>query len=217
MTKKTIMKPKLLLHSCCAPCSSAVLERLAPDFDLTLYYYNPNLDSPLEFMRRSEELGRLAALGIPYETVIAKYDPAEYFAAVAGLENLGEGSERCYKCYELRLRKTAEYASLHGFDCFTTTLSISPYKKAEWLNEIGEKLEKEFSEKASVKSRHCRTCSGNPVKNPKYLPADFKKKDGYRRSIELSKKLGLYRQDYCGCKFSKAEAAQWRRAKAAKS
>lgn len=174
---------KLLLHSCCAPCSSAVLERLAENFDITIYYYNPNIDTKLEFMRRQEELEKLHALNINFDVVTEKYKPNEYDKAIKGKEDLGEGSKRCYECYKLRLNKTARYAAEHGYDCFSTTLSISPYKNARWLSEIGQEVAKLY--KVS------------------YLDEDFKKKDGYKRSLELSKKLGLYRQDYCGCKYSK--------------
>lgn len=177
---------KPLLHSCCAPCSSAVLERLDGQFAITIYYYNPNIDTPLEFMRRREELDKLHRLGIDFNVVAEEYQPVEYDAAVKGLEGLGEGSQRCYQCYELRLRRAAEYASAHGYDCFTTTLSVSPHKKAAWIHEIGQKLATEYQ--------------------VDYLDEDFKKHDGYKRSLELSKELSLYRQNYCGCKYSKLEA-----------
>ena len=177
---------RLLLHSCCAPCSSAVLERLAENFDITIYYYNPNIDTKLEFMRRSEELEKLRVLGIKFNVVIEEYKPDEYDVAVKGKENLGEGSERCYECYKLRLEKTARYASENDYDLFTTTLSISPYKKASWLSQIGRNFEELYK--------------------IAYLDKDFKKKDGYKRSLELSRELGLYRQDYCGCKYSKTRS-----------
>ena len=179
------MKPSLLLHSCCAPCSSAVLERLADEFSITIYYYNPNIDTPLEFMRRNEELSKLNELGIEFDVITEDYNPDEYNKAVQGLENLGEGSRRCYECYKLRMRKTAKYATENDFDLFTTTLSVSPYKKSDWIHEIGVECEKLFG--------------------VKYLDEDFKKKDGYKRSLELSRELKLYRQDYCGCKYSKEE------------
>lgn len=182
------MKPKLLLHSCCAPCSSSVIERLAEDFNITIYYYNPNIDTLLEFMRRKEELTKLNSLGIEFEVIAEEYRPTDYEKVIKGLENLGEGSKRCYECYKLRMYRTAEYASSHNYDYFTTTLSVSPHKKIEWLREIGQDLEKEF--------------------NIKYLDEDFKKKDGYKRSLELSRKLDLYRQDYCGCRYSKIERSR---------
>ncbi|MDR2524324.1 MAG: epoxyqueuosine reductase QueH [Candidatus Nomurabacteria bacterium] len=177
---------KILLHSCCAPCSGAVLERLATDFRITIYYYNPNIDTPLEFMRRAEELEKLTKLGIDFDVVTEEYRPDEYNAAVRGLESLGEGSQRCYECYKLRLGKTADYAARHGYDFFTTTLSVSPHKKVAWIHEIGRELER--------------------ATGVRYLDEDFKKRDGYRRSLELSRTLKLYRQNYCGCKYSKAEA-----------
>jgi predicted adenine nucleotide alpha hydrolase (AANH) superfamily ATPase len=176
---------KLLLHSCCAPCSSAVLERLASDYQMTIYYYNPNIDTLAEFRQRAAELEKLAGLGIDFDVVVEDYRPRDYYAAVKGLENLGEGSPRCFECYKLRLLKTAEYAAVHGYDYFATTLSVSPHKNAKWLSQIGQQLAAQ---------------SGVA-----YLDQDFKKKDGYRRSLELSKQLALYRQNYCGCKFSKAE------------
>jgi Uncharacterized protein conserved in bacteria len=179
---------KLLLHSCCAPCSSAVLERLADEFQITIYYYNPNIDTPLEFMRRREEIDKIQKLGISFDVITEKYKPAEHDKAIKGLERLGEGSQRCYECYKLRLQKTAIYAKDHGFDCFATTLSVSPHKNSQWLSEIGRAAAQEF--------------------NIEYLDHDFKKKDGYKRSLELSKELNLYRQNYCGCKYSKAGTNQ---------
>ncbi len=187
-------KPSLLLHACCAPCSSHVLECLSGHFDITMFYYNPNISPEPEFRTRLDELQRLlgeAGYGYPVES--PPYMKEEFDEAVTGLEELGEGSRRCYSCYELRLRKTAETARAEGFDLFTTTLSISPYKNAAWLNEIGLRLEKEYG--------------------VRYLCADFKKKNGYKRSIELSGKYGLYRQDYCGCEYSRREAEKRREAK----
>jgi predicted adenine nucleotide alpha hydrolase (AANH) superfamily ATPase len=180
-------KPKLLLHSCCAPCSSSVLERLATAYDITIYYYNPNIDTKIEFLRRAEELQKLKALQIPHKVITEPYNPTEYNQAVQGLETLGEGSARCYACYSLRLEKTAQYAKAHNFDIFTTTLSVSPHKNAVWLAEIGEKISKKYQ--------------------IPYLAEDFKKKDGYKRSLDLSQQLNLYRQTYCGCKYSKSESA----------
>ena len=179
-------RKSLLLHSCCAPCSSYVLEYLEKHFDITLMYYNPNIQPEEEFNRRLSEQKRLCAEVHPKISVISpEYNNEEYFSVVKGLEELGENSERCFACYRFRMRLAAEYAKEHGFDYFTTTLSISPYKNAEKLNEIGYEIEKEL---------------GMP-----YLPADFKKKEGYKRSIELSKDYNLYRQEYCGCIFSKRE------------
>lgn len=177
-------KSKLLLHSCCAPCSSYVLELLCSVFDITVLFYNPNIFPAEEHSYREEELKRLIReMGLKMSVITPDYDPTPFFNMSKGLEALPEGGERCYKCYELRLNAAAKYAAQNGFDFFTTTLSISPYKNAEWLNEIGERLS-----------------SGYGVR---YLYSDFKKKDGYKRSIELSREYSLYRQDYCGCVFSK--------------
>ena len=180
--------PKLLLHSCCGPCSSYVLEYLAPYFSITVDYYNPNIYPPAEYHRRAEEQARFIA-ETPRENAVqfseAVYEPQEFYTAVQGLEQIPEGGERCFACYALRLRHAAETAKKGGYDFFTTTLSISPHKNAAKLNEIGYALEKEIG--------------------VKYLPADFKKKNGFKRSTQLAEAHGLYRQDYCGCAFSKAE------------
>ena len=174
-------KPSLLLHACCAPCSSYVLEYLCRFFDITLFYYNPNISPESEYRYRVDEVNRLIAEmpstdGVKFAE--GEYDTDSFFAVAKGYENEDEGGERCFKCYRLRLERSAEYASANGFDYFTTTLSISPYKNAQKLNSIGGAL----GEKYGVK----------------YLFSDFKKKNGYKRSIELSKEYGLYRQDYCG-------------------
>lgn len=180
--------PKLLLHACCAPCSSYVLEYLSKYFEITIYYYNPNIYPETEYQRRMNELKKFIS---NYKSINKinlieeKYDTNDYYKAVKGYERLGERSERCYKCYEFRMTKACKYAKENNFDYFTTTLSISPYKNSNWINEIGSNLEKEY--------------------NIKYLYADFKKKNGYKRSLELSKEYNLYRQDYCGCVYSKQE------------
>ncbi|MBO5551810.1 MAG: epoxyqueuosine reductase QueH [Lachnospiraceae bacterium] len=180
------IRPKLLLHVCCAPCSSYVQEYLTKYFDITLFFYNPNMDSKEEYDRRASELERLVReAGFPSGTVICDYDPESFEDMVKGLENEPEGGARCLKCYELRMRKAAGYAAEKGFDYFTTTLSISPYKNAEWINETGERLAEEYG--------------------VAHLPSDFKKKNGYKRSIELSREYELYRQDYCGCAMSEKE------------
>lgn len=180
-------RKKLLLHSCCAPCSSYVLEYLTKYFDITVYYYNPNIYPKEEFYKRAEEQRRLVcdmqARGC--SVIEEKFDENEFYSAVAGYEKEKEGGERCFKCYELRLEKTAQYAKQHGFDYFCTTLSISPLKNAQKLNELGKKISARYG--------------------IDYLYSDFKKKNGYKRSIELSKIYNLYRQDYCGCVFSKKE------------
>lgn len=181
--------PKLLIHSCCAPCSSYVLEYLSQHFDITLLYYNPNISPKSEFEYRVSELKRLVyemPLDKEINIEISEYNDREFYDEVKGMEDIPEGGERCFKCYEIRLRKAIEYAKENGFEYFTTTLSISPYKNAEKLNEIGERLAEEYG-------------------GVKWLPSDFKKKNGYKRSIELSRKYNLYRQDYCGCVYSKAE------------
>lgn len=178
-------KKKLLLHSCCAPCSSYVLEYLNTFFNITVFFYNPNITSGEEYRYRVGEVQRFIkefGLSEHVNFVEGKYDPASFFAVAKGLEDLPEGGERCFRCYRLRLRETAKYAKENGFDCFTTTLSISPYKNAEKLNSIGKELADEY---------------GIP-----YLFSDFKKKNGYKRSIELSAQYELYRQNYCGCIYS---------------
>ena len=179
-------KPTLLLHACCAPCSSYVLEYLSEFFDITLFFYNPNIFPEEEYRFRAEELRRLVReMGLSEQIEIWEetYDPSEFLSLAKGLENLPEGGARCAKCYRLRLQRTAELAAKHGFAFFTTTLSISPYKNAEWLHEIGE----------AEGARH----------GVRHLPSDFKKRNGYKRSCELSAQYGLYRQDYCGCLYSR--------------
>ncbi|MBQ4516129.1 MAG: epoxyqueuosine reductase QueH [Clostridia bacterium] len=183
--KATGKKPTLLLHACCAPCSSAVLEVLSDVFDITLFFYNPNISPESEFYFRLDELKRLTdEMNLSDIGIIApEYNDNEFFKITEGLENLAEGGARCKKCYRLRISKSVEYAKANGFDYVTTTLSISPHKNADWLNEIGTEL----SDKAGIK----------------YLCSDFKKGEGYKRSCDLSKIYNLYRQDYCGCVYSK--------------
>lgn len=179
-------KPTLLLHSCCAPCSSAVLERISKYFSITILFYNPNITDYEEYLKRKEELKRLIK-DVNYQIEIkdCDYEKEKFIEMALGLEDKKEGDIRCYKCYKLRLEKTAIVAKENNFDYFTTTLSISPYKNSNWLNEIGEELASKY--------------------NINYLYADFKKKNGYKRSIELSNIYHLYRQDYCGCIYSKVE------------
>lgn len=175
-------KPRLLLHSCCAPCSTACIERLMLFFDITVYYYNPNIDGVEEFSKRATEQKHLCeSLSIPY--VIEDFDPKEFYKEIVGFEDSLEGGERCEKCFHLRLRKTANFAMQNGFEYFATTLTVSPLKNANIINEIGLNI-----------SKNTGTI---------YLPSDFKKRGGYQRSIELSKDYELYRQNYCGCIFSK--------------
>lgn len=180
--------PALLLHSCCAPCSSYCLETLSEDFAITVFYYNPNIYPREEYDKRVAELQRLIVempMKNPVTFVERGYDEGEFFQAVKGFEDIREGGERCFRCYRLRLERTAQLARELGADYFTTTLSISPYKNAQKLNEISEELGEIYDVKA--------------------LPADFKKREGYKRSVQLSAEYGLYRQDYCGCIFSKRE------------
>ena len=187
-------RKKLLLHSCCGPCSSGCLERLNEYFDITIFYYNPNLDTLEEFNRRSIEQEKLIKdmnLKNEIKLIIPEYNSLEYYNAIKGHEKSKEGGSRCEKCFELRLKESAKLAKEMNFDYFTTTLSISPYKNSTLLNTIGEEIGKEYS--------------------VNYLFSDFKKKNGYKRSIELSKKYNMYRQDYCGCIFSKNEAEEKRR------
>ncbi len=180
--------PRLLLHSCCAPCSSAVLEYLSQYLSITVFYYNPNIFPEEEFLHRIDEQQRLIS-ELPCKNKVdfieRGWHPDRFYDCIKGLEHIREGGERCFACYRLRLEETAKLAAELGYDYFTTTLSISPYKNAPKLNEIGEEL----AEKYGVK----------------HLPSDFKKKNGYKRSVELSAEYGLYRQDYCGCVFSKKE------------
>ena len=189
--------PTLLLHSCCAPCSSYVLEYLSSYFKITVLYYNPNIYPENEYSKRIIEQQTLIGemdTKYPVQFIAGGYDKEKFYEMAKGLEKVKEGGERCFKCYELRLRETAEIAKEGGYDYFTTTLSISPLKNAAKLNEIGLKLAKEYG--------------------VSYLTSDFKKKNGYKRSVELSAQYGLYRQDYCGCEFSMRQRLEEQRAKA---
>ena len=180
--------PRLLLHACCAPCSSAVLEYLSQYFAITLLYYNPNIAPLEEYQKREAELRRLVSqmkFIHPVELLPCQYDGQAFVQAARGLEGEPEGGKRCEACFRLRLRYAAQEAARLRFDYYTTTLSISPMKNAPLLNQLGEEIGREFG--------------------VAHLPADFKKKDGYKRSVQLSKEYDLYRQDYCGCAFSKAQ------------
>ena len=191
--------PTLFLHSCCAPCSSYVLEYLRQYFRITVFYYNPNITEDTEYRKRVAEQKRLIAAyneeltelvegdrgGYLIQVIEGDYEPQCFYEIAKGLEQCPEGGERCFACYELRLRETARRAQAGGFDYFTTTLSISPLKNAAKLNEIGERLAQDYG--------------------TSWLPSDFKKRNGYKRSIELSKEYDLYRQDYCGCVYSRRE------------
>lgn len=185
--QKNGIVPSVLLHSCCAPCSSYVLEYLSQFFKITIFYYNPNIYPEQEFFFRQQEQQDLISrmqCKHPVEFLTAQFNPDEFYSSVKGLEHLGEKSERCHACYRLRLEKTASIANEKGFDFFTTTLSISPMKDSHKLCEIGETLDTEGT---------------------KYLVSDFKKKNGYKRSVEISREFEMYRQDYCGCVFSLKE------------
>lgn len=196
--------PRLFLHSCCAPCSSYVLEYLSRYFEITVFYYNPNISPREEYEKRIREQERLvgelssyrqAAVNqgrcesfYPVHMVAGNYEPQRFYEMARGLEQEPEGGMRCKKCYRLRLEETARLAAEGGYDYFTTTLSISPLKNAQWINEIGEEL--------------------GAIRGVRHLPSDFKKRNGYKRSVELSREYGLYRQDYCGCVFSREERAR---------
>lgn len=186
-------KKRLFLHSCCAPCSSYVLEYLCSYLHITVFYFNPNISSSAEYHKRVEEQMRLIASynqemeagtrrGYPIDFVEGDYDPQRFYEVAKGYEDCPEGGERCFRCFDLRLRETAKRAKEAGADFFCTTLTISPLKNAVKLNEIGMALSAEYS--------------------VPWLPSDFKKRNGYKRSIELSAEYGLYRQNYCGCGYS---------------
>ena len=178
----------LLLHACCGPCSSTCLERLGNFFNISILYYNPNITEKDEYDKRIVEIKKFIGsfkTKYPIKLIEGRYEPKEFFDIARGLEDLPERSERCYKCYKLRLEETARIADKEGFKYFATTLTLSPYKDSNWLNEIGSLLDKEYSST--------------------YLYSDFKKKNGYKRSIELSNEYNMYRQDYCGCVYSKRD------------
>ena len=178
-------KPSLLLHSCCAPCSSHVLLFLREYFKITVFFSNDNISPYEEYTKRlEEEINFCNKLG-DINVIIDDYSNEDFKSCISGLESMGERSPRCYECYKLRMRKTAKKAKDLGFDYFTTALSISPYKNSKWINEIGNLLEKEY--------------------NVNFLYSDFKKEEGYKHSIELSKEYNLYRQLYCGCEYSLKE------------
>lgn len=180
--------PSLLLHVCCAPCSSAVLERLGETFRITCFFYNPNITEEEEYKKRLDELKKFVGMlhtKYPVSILEGRYLKEEFFAISKGYEKEKERGKRCYLCYQLRLQETAQVASSHSFDFFATTLTLSPYKNSDFVNEIGKRLDDEYQ--------------------ATYLYSDFKKKNGYHRSIELSRIYHLYRQDYCGCIYSKLE------------
>lgn len=179
--------PTLLMHSCCAPCSSYCLSYLAEYFYITIYYYNPNISPASEYQKRVQEQQRLIRelpVKHPVSFQEGRYDPERFFAMAKGLEQVPEGGERCFRCYEMRQREAAIAAKEGGFDYFTTTLSVSPHKNAQKLNEIGLRLQEEYG--------------------IRYLVSDFKKRNGYLQSIALSQEYDLYRQNYCGCVYSQS-------------
>jgi len=187
--EEKLEKPKLLLHSCCGPCSTAVIERLIGTYSITVFFYNPNIDDPEEYEKRRDtqvaflnQLNENSIYGDRVEFIEGEYDPDIYHSVCRGLENEKEGGARCTECFRLRLERTAVKAKTHGFDTFATTLTVSPYKNYKLITEIGREMAFKYG--------------------LSYLDMDFKKKDGYRRSVELSKIYGLYRQHYCGCNFS---------------
>lgn len=189
--EKFSSKKKLLLHSCCAPCSSAVISRLKEYFDITILYYNPNIEPYEEYIKRKEEQIRfLNEFDTNIKILDIDYDNESFKKIAKNLEQEKEGGARCHKCYYLRLEKTLEMASIHDFEYFGTTLTVSPYKNSDLINEMGLMLEKEYAKKY-------------PEQPILFLVSDFKKRDGYKQSIELSKQYNLYRQDYCGCLYGK--------------
>ena len=178
-------KKKILIHACCAPCSSEVIDFLKDIFDITILYYNPNIYPQEEYEKRYDQF---TLLPYQFDLIKGKYEDDKYYEAIKEYEDLGEFSQRCYKCFYLRMEECAKIAKENHFDYFTTTLSISPYKNSKWINEIGYELEKKY--------------------NVNYLYSDFKKQEGYKKSIELSKEYGLYRQEYCGCVYSLKESEE---------
>lgn len=193
--KKSGIKKKLLIHSCCGPCSSAVLEYLNNFFKIDIYFYNPNITISYEYEHRIiEQKEMIEKLNYDMEVIEGTYDPQkDFFSKIKGLENEKEGGKRCYSCYDIRISETAKKAKEEDYDFFTTVLSISPMKNVNYINEIGERYSKEY--------------------NIPFLYADFKKKNRYLRSIEISKELDMYRQDYCGCIFSKIERENYEKEK----
>lgn len=178
--------PRLFLHSCCAPCSSYTLEYLSNYFDITVYYFNPNISPKEEFDKRFAEQKRLIdslPAKNPIKLVLGEYNYDDFLQIARGYENVAEGGERCFRCYRMRLESTARIAKEQGFDYFCTTLSISPLKNSQKINQIGYEVAQQYG--------------------IKWLPSDFKKREGYKRSIELSREYNLYRQNFCGCIFSK--------------
>ena len=205
-------KPTLLLHACCGPCSSYVLEYLAKYFKITVLYYNPNIYPQTEYERRLNELKKLYEKFPPVidekvKRVEEEYEPEQFYEAI-GIENNPElaeeeeKGERCRLCYKFRLERTFDYACKNNFDYFCTTLSISPFKDAEKLNVIGAELEESLKENKICTTNNSEEKKNSTEKSPKWLYSDFKKKNGFKRSLELSEEYGMYRQTYCGCVYS---------------
>lgn len=183
--------PRLFLHACCAPCSSYVLEYLSRYFSITVFFYNPNISPREEYEKRAAEIRKMIGemeFVYPVELIEGEYHPEDFYKMAKGMEDVPEGGERCFQCYRMRMEEAARLAKEGGYDYFTTTLSISPLKNAGKINEIGQEL------------------AG--IYQVSHLPSDFKKKNGYKRSIELSREYGLYRQNYCGCVYSKRAAGE---------
>lgn len=189
--KKNGIKPSLLMQVCCAPCSTTVMHRIKDDFAIDMYFYNPMIYPRTELEKRSDYVGVLAKrIGLDGKVIVPENDVRDFYDIAKKRKNNLEGGKACYDCYKLRLEETAKYAKDHGYDYFCTTLSISPYKNSKWINEIGKELEEKYG--------------------VKYLYSDFKKRNGYQMSIELSKKYQLYRQSYCGCVFSYNEMKEYK-------
>ena len=181
--RKDGTKPSLLMQVCCAPCSTTVMHRIKDNFDIDMYFYNPMIYPRMELEKRSDYVGVLAKrIGLDGKVIVPENNVRDFYEIAKKRKNTPEGGNACYDCYKLRLEETAKYAKDKGYDYFCTTLSISPYKNSKWINKIGEELEEKYG--------------------VKYLYSDFKKRNGYQMSIELSKKYQLYRQSYCGCVFS---------------
>ena len=190
--KKDGLRPKLLMQVCCAPCSTTVMYRIKDDFDIDMYYYNPMIYPPSELDKRTREVDKLSKrMGLEAKLIVPENDVRDFYDIAKIRKETPEGGMACYACYKLRLEETAKYAKENNYDYFCTTLSISPYKNSKWINEIGKDLEEKYQ--------------------VKYLYSDFKKRNGYKMSIDLSKKYDLYRQSYCGCVFSYNEMQEYKK------
>lgn len=220
MTRKD--KRRLLLHSCCGPCSTAVIERLLPDYDITVFYFNPNITGPEEYAHRLAEQKRFIKeyrekTGAEVAFIEGRYEPAEFFDAVKGLEAEPEGGARCRECFRLRLRETVRQALEGGFDCFDTTLSVSPYKNYEVISRTAGEVLAELGITGTEAAEAAGAAGACVNDNLFYVAGNYKKKEGYKRSTELAREYGLYRQHFCGCCFSEREAEEFRARKAAEA